>query len=252
MIKKGQLWKCVIMDFFPEMISFLYPKQASQLDLHQIRYLDEILDGIILFEESVDEEISRLAQIPTKEGAPVWFLVHVVSERSPRDDLQTRLFRQFYKILDQYNITVEIMVLFVDSDPDFHPRRFHSKSLINQTSLDYETYKLTNQSVRKLSSHQNPVSMFLLIALQAMGDRDPEDRDLLPLKLKLFRKFVSNGYDPLTIARLTVFLQHYLPFQEIATNTVFEKTINSFRDRPGDELVQIIQQEHNRIKAFCN
>lgn len=250
MIKKGQLWKSVIKDFFPEVISFLYPKQANQLDFREIRYLDEILAGLIPREGTTENEVFRLAQIPTQDGNPIWFLVCVVTEKPPQNDLEGRLFKQFYKILDQYNIAVEIMVLFVDSDPDFHPRRFHSKSLINQTSLDYETYKLTNQSVRLLSSNENPISMFLLISLQAIQQPEVEDNELLPLKLKLFRKFLSNGYDIHTIAKLIVFLQHYLPFRDMSTNSIFEETINALLDNLRVELPKLIREEEQRINIL--
>lgn len=250
MIGKGQLWKSVITDFFPEVISFLYPKQASQLDLQHIKYLDEILEEIITQEEMVENEVSRLAQISTKDGIPIWFLVYVITEKPTQDHLQTRLFRLFYKILDQYNIAVEIMVLFADSDPNFHPRRFHSKSFINQTSLDYKTYKLINHPVRELSSEQNPLSMFLLIALQAILKQDMKDGELLPLKLKLFRKFLSNGYGVSTIIKLTVFLHNYFPFGDNSTRRIFEQTTTLLVDSLEVELSELVRAEENRINTL--
>lgn len=250
MIGKGQLWKSVITDFFPEVISFLYPKQANQLELLQIKHLDEIMEAMLPQEELIENEVSRLAQIPTKEGTPIWFLIYVLTEKPAQDNLQARLFRQFYKILDQYNIAVEIMVLFVDSDPEFHPRRFHSKPFVNQTSLDYETYKLTKQSVRGLSSDQNPLAMFLLIALQAIEKQNILDDKLLPFKLKLFRKFLSNGYDTITIVKLTLFLHQYFPFEHNSTREIFDKTISILVENLEISVAELVLAEEKRINIL--
>lgn len=250
MIKKDHLWKSVITDFFPEIIRFFYPKQVSQLDLSQTNYLDEVLDSLFAHEEMKRKEISRLAQIPGTDGKPYWFLVHIVTERPGQDDLQDRLFRQFYRILDQYHMAVEIMVIFADSDSNFHPRRFYSKALTSQTSLDFGTYKLIDQKVRKLSSLQSPVSIFLLIALESILNQDNTDEFFLSLKLQLFRKILSNGYSITTVAKLTVFLQHYFPFREESVDQLFHKEILSLAATRQMDLKELMQKEEYLIHSL--
>ncbi len=250
MIEKDLLWKSVLTDFFPEIIRFFYPKQSIQLDLSQTTYLDEVFDALFPQEKGIKNEISQLAQIPGSDGKPYWFLVHIVTEKPAEDGLQGRLFRQLYRILDQYDITVEIMVIFADSDPDFHPRRFYSKALTSQTSLDFGTYKLIDQKVRKLSSLQSPVSILLLIALESILNQDHTDEALLTLKLQLFRKILSNGYGISTIAKLTVFLQYYFSFENDDQDELFKQTILLLTESLEREFPELIRAEENRIKSL--
>lgn len=247
MIRKDQLWAIVIKDFFTEMIHFFYPHQAGSLDFTQTAGLEEEYETLFPEHTWPTHTVSKLIQVQTWDGVPKWFLIHIIDQNELKTSLPSVLFRQFYQIQEKYHQSVELLVIYNDSDPNYHPRRYFHQGFKNQVCFDFCTYKLINQSVRRLSSNQNPFAIIMLIGLEALQQKGISDDELMVLKLKLFRKIISHGYSMTTLERLTSFLHVYLAFEKEEMNTVFLREIGDFTEAMDIDIIQSVFNEMTRI-----
>jgi hypothetical protein len=137
----------------------------------------------------------KLVEVFLRNGYKHWMLIHIEVQAQRDATLARRIFDYNYRIFTQYAQPVASLAVLADTDPNWHPRVFHSEVLGTETKFSFATVKLMDYAARSdelLASH-NPFAWITLAHLRTQQARHDPDQ-LYAAKWQLTRLLFEHGW----------------------------------------------------------
>ncbi len=252
MITNDSLWKGIIEDLLLDFLTFFYPDQIFNLE-KGYDFLDKELEELfpLIDSEHKIRRVDKLIKLFDTTGQERWILIHIEVQGYSDQNLPSRMFHYFYRILDRYKMPVTTLVILTDPDPRYNPSEFKYSVVDSNLLYQYRTYKVIEQSQSELEQSDNPFASVILTTLTALKMNKMDDIGGLELKTALVRKLLQKGFPKSTIRSLLNFVRFYTRSSTEKMNFLFEnrvKELTSNYETMGVEEMIIQQAEEKGIE----
>ena len=252
MITNDSLWKGIIEDLLLDFLTFFYPDQIFNLE-KGYDFLDKELEELfpLIDAEHKIRRVDKLIKLFDTTGQERWILIHIEVQGYSDQNLPSRMFHYFYRILDRYKMPVTTLVILTDPDPRYNPSEFKYSVVDSNLLYQYRTYKVIEQSQSELEQSDNPFASVILTTLTALKMNKMDDIGGLELKTALVRKLLQKGFPKSTIRSLLNFVRFYTRSSTEKMNFLFEnrvKELTSNYETMGVEEMIIQQAEEKGIE----
>jgi len=224
MVKDDTLWKGILENVWDDFLRFTFADADNIFDMAKgFVFMDKELDELFPDENSdAPKFVDKLVKVFTKAGTEEWILVHVEVQGYNDINFSRRMFTYFYRILDRYDKPVTAVVIFTDTNKNFHPQQYEYSYLGTRNIFSFNTYKILDQDEKALETNANPFAVVALTVLLALKRKRLTDDDLLKLKLQVFRNLIQRKIAPEKLRGLHAFLKLYVHFATPETNIKFD------------------------------
>lgn len=230
---RDALWKGIIEEFFEFFLRYFYPEFIHLIDFEQgFEFLDKELAEIQIKSKDNRRYVDVLVKVFLLDGSEEWVLFHIEVQGQDDPNFQERMFIYFYRIFDKYRKQVAALAILT-GDEASHPEKYETSFLNTKLTYEYATYKLREKTLADFQDKENPVSIIMEVAWQALNRNQLDDSKLYDFKINLIRRLKALNYDSKRIRLLLNFIKRYTNFEnseislkfENESHTIFNKKI---------------------------
>lgn len=111
-------WKRVIERFFPQMMTFILPSVAQEIDWgHPYVFLDKELLSIQKAANVGHLNADKLVKVYTRGGQEACVLIHLEVQNSWQAQFSARIFEYYYRIYDKFKKPLMSLAILTDKHP---------------------------------------------------------------------------------------------------------------------------------------
>jgi hypothetical protein len=197
-------WKEALSEFFPEFLSFFFPRVYHLIDWEQIpQPLDKELQRIAP-SDSQDKRIAdKLFQVWLQDKQEIWLLVHIEVQSQEEDLFSQRMYIYNYRVFDLYKRPVISLAILGDEKVNWRPNSFGYNYAGCELSLKFPMAKLLDYESRwgELEQDSNPFAVIIMAHLKTKRTlRKYPERE--QWKWQLVRGLYEKGYNRQQITTL--------------------------------------------------
>ena len=236
--RKDILLKTIIEDFPRECVRFFYKNAAALFNLKgRFESLEQELRQIAPDWEFMQDSkmVDKLLKCSAASEMLKWLLLLIEIQGYYDPHFTERVFRYFSRLLDKYGRRVMVLVIYTDTNRNYHPR-FDDYQMANTKSrFDFETYKVLDQDEALLSADPNFIALVVLTILKAIQHEiNGTDESLLASKIMLVKNLKNRALSAEAEAKLLTFIRLYAAFENPEMNHKFEKEIEHLIHKTSD------------------
>ena len=219
---RDALWKGIIGEFFEFFLRYFYPDHLYLIDFSKgFQFLDKELTEIQVKSKGNQRYVDVLVKVFLYDGSEEWILFHIEVQGQDDPNFQKRMFIYFYRIFDKYRKRVAALAILT-GDEASHPKKYETSFLDTKLTYEYGTYKLREKTLADFQDKDNPVSIIMEVAWQALKRNKLDDSKLYDFKINLVRRLKALNYDSKRIRHLLNFIKRYSNFENSEISLKFE------------------------------
>ncbi len=219
---RDALWKAIIREFFEFFLRYFYPGFVDMIDFEKgFEFLDKELSEIQVKSKGNQRYVDILVKVFLHDGNEEWVLFHIEVQGQDDSNFEERMFIYFYRIFDKYRKQVAALAILTDDEVS-HPQKYEYTFLNTKLTYEYATYKLREKDLADFSNKDNPVSIIMEVAWQALKHNKLDDSELYDFKINLIRRLKALNYDAQRIRLLLNFIKRYTNFENSEISLKFE------------------------------
>jgi hypothetical protein len=197
-------WKEALSEFFPEFLSFFFPRVYHLIDWEQTpQPLDKELQRIAP-SDSQDKRIAdKLFQVWLQDKQEIWLLVHIEVQSQEEDLFSQRMYIYNYRVFDLYKRPVISLAILGDEKVNWRPNSFGYEYGGCELSLKFPIAKLLDYESQwgELEQDSNPFAVIIMAHLKTKRTlRKYPERE--QWKWQLVRGLYDKGYNRQQITTL--------------------------------------------------
>jgi len=233
-IPQDTLWKGILEDLFAEFLLYFFPDWAStDVDFSKdFEFLDKELAEIIEGAGEGKRHADKLVKVYTKQGGTQWCLVHIEVQGYTDLNFATRMYDYFNRIRARYKENVLALAIYTDKEKEYQLNSYQYKFMGTELTYSFNTFKLAEQNVQSLDIPENPFSIIMLTAYQAIQKGMTKDKKQLEWKFALVRKYISKGYKTAKIRRILNFIRYYVSFENDTSQETYLQKLSTIINQP--------------------
>jgi len=206
-ILRDILWKFIIREFFEFFLRYFYPEFVHLIDFEKgFEFLDKELEEIELESKDNRRYVDVLVKVFLLDGSEEWVLFHVEVQGHDDPNFEERMFIYFYRIFDKYRKRVAALAILTGNEAS-HPQQYEYSFLNTKLTYEYGTFKLREKTLDDFQDKNNPVSIIMEVAWQALKRNKLDDSNLYNFKINLVRRLKALDYASQHIRNLLVFIK---------------------------------------------
>ena len=244
MLTQDKLWKAIFEDFFPESVAFYFSTLHGEIDWSRgFEILDKELKQIFPESEETHRRVDLLAKVWLLDGAEQWILIHIEVQGYRDEEFSMRMFIYYYRLTDRFNVPVASLALLTDSDKHWRPDRYFTEIAGTRLTYEYPVFKLADYQGKDFPDMQNPWAWVMKAALIGLKS-NWDDEVLLKVKIRIYREFRQNGYEPEKVPLFFQFLNYHVRFEKKEFFSKFDneiKVVEKINDEPMG-IIELVKQ----------
>ncbi|MBS0287116.1 MAG: hypothetical protein JSR17_07460 [Proteobacteria bacterium] len=220
-------WKLVLERFFKDLVDFLLPHIATEIDWTKpYQFLDKELLSIQKNTKVGNKLSDKLIKVYNKYGEEAWVIVHIEVQGSKESKFAERMWQYYYRIYDKYQKPLMSVAILTDENRQWRPNNYQRDLWGCHLFLEYPIVKLIDfiTKVEKMEYSHNPIAKVIqahLVALKTRGNASLR----LENKLSLVKKLYPLGYTKEDIRTLYAFIDYALTLPIAIEKEFIEKMI---------------------------
>jgi len=219
---RDALWKGILEEFFEFFLRYFYPEFVHLIDFEQgFEFLDKELSEIQIKSKDNRRYVDILVKVFLRDGSEEWVLFHIEVQGHDDPNFEERMFIYFYRIFDKFRKRVAALAILT-GDEASHPHKYETSFLKTKLTYEYDTYKLREKTLADFQDKDNPVSIVMEVAWQALKRNRLDDNKLYDFKINLVRRLKALNYDSTRIRHLLNFIKRYSNFENSEISLKFE------------------------------
>jgi len=228
------LWKGMLEEVFEDLLLFVNPEIAKELDLSRgVEFLDKELAEMYPEPEkkSSTRVVDKLVKVYLCDGVETWMLLHVEVQGKNEKGFAERMHRYYYRLLDRYGRDVAALAILTGRDGKIVPDKYERRTFWGRALYEYKTLCITDFTDKDLAASDNPFAVAMLVAKEALmklkGSDQEVDEILLEHKMMIVSLLHEKGvFDEHKINAIMTFLENYVHFKKPETNRIFRKRVD--------------------------
>lgn len=253
-IRQDELWKGIIQDLFEPFMHYFYADFVHEINFNQpFEFLDKDLQ--LIFKELDTESINRradvLVKVHLKDGQEKWLLVHIEVQGYEDKEFALRMYIYQYRIFDRHGKRVTALAILTDANPNFRPSHYEFKTWNTNIRYDYGMFKVLDYDMEYFEKSGNPFASVMFVARTYLANNDiKSDKDLLKLKIQLFKTMLKKGHSKGIITKITHFIKHYVRFDNKDFFRKFDKQTDVISKNQGSMGIIELVTKHREEEIF--
>jgi hypothetical protein len=249
-VSKDALWKGIIEDLFEEFMYYFFPAWAlNEADFSRpFEFLDKELAEILLDSDNGIRHADKLVKVYTKAGLELWCLIHVEIQGYKDVHFPERMYIYFSRIKEKYQHDILAFALYTDEHKDYHPQKYVYEYWGTKLEYSFNTFKLLSKTPAELDIPNNPFSIVMLTAYNALQKSMKSDSNQIVWKFMLVRKFLEGGYKTDKIRRILNFIRYYIRFTTPTAEQTYTIELSTIIPEPKnmgvEEVILEALKEH--------
>ncbi|MBL8227200.1 MAG: Rpn family recombination-promoting nuclease/putative transposase [Bryobacterales bacterium] len=210
------LFKKLLTTFFVEFLLLFFPKLARSIRRDKIQFVQQ--ERILSLPEGKKYRMDILAKVQFQD-TEAFFLIHVEHQSTAPSDIPRRLFRYFSALYEEHNLPVYPIVVYshdqpLKRQPSVFPVDFPDGKVLR---FYYRVVQLNRMSWRGYLRNPNPVANALMAKMRVAAKDRPR------VKAECLRLIVTQKLDPARKHLLILFVDRYLPLNEVQEKVFHRK-----------------------------
>jgi predicted transposase YdaD len=213
-VPRDILWKGILEDFFPDFLQYFFSNANEIFDFEKgVQFLDKELEQLFPESKNKNRRADKLAKVFLKDGTETWILAHVEVQGYVDKEFSLRMFQYYYRIKDKHKKPVIAFAILTDDDPNFRPTMYVDDYLGTKVVYQYHTLKLLDYRPEDFQKTDNIFAFALEVAWYGLKAHKPKEGvSIYQLKMNLFRRIQSKGYNASDFRQLLKFIKNYVSF----------------------------------------
>lgn len=171
------LWKDIVERFFYPMLKRAIPSLYADADMKiPPRFLDKELKKATYQVKGGKYNVDLLVEVPLKDGANEWVLLHLEVQGRGGESLPLRMYRYKSLIFCMFEREPAALALVTDKRPGGEPKFYESRFYDTVTRYEYNNIVVSELDECELFSSDNPFDLVLLAAQRGLKSRNDERR----------------------------------------------------------------------------
>ena len=209
MIDYDGRWKTIIEQLFDDFVAFFMPDLFEEIDFSKgVVFLDKELQNIMPQKERKGKRISDcLAKVFLKNGKEKWILVHIEVQSSDKPNFSARMFKYFYRIFDKHQRDIAAIAIFTHDKHTKNAGIYRKDFFGTRITYEYNTYKISEQSVENLQQQLNPFALAVLANKYVLASKN-KDKQRLQFKIQLLQLLRKRNFSRKRIVAVFVSIKN--------------------------------------------
>jgi hypothetical protein len=142
-------WKDALSAYFPEFMSFYFPKAYAQIDWSVPHvFLEQELAQVARDAQLGSRRVDKLVCVTQRDGMRRWVYIHVDVQAQCEPGFAERMYVYNYRIYDRYHAPVASMALLADCNAGWKPSRFVYELFGCRVGIHFPVIKLSDYRPR--------------------------------------------------------------------------------------------------------
>lgn len=247
MNQQDRLWKAILEEFFYEFLDYHYPDFAKKVDVKKgFEFLDKDLPKIIPEAAEIHRKADKVVKVYLKDGTEQWIIIHIEVQGYKDPDFAKRMFIYYYRLWEKFGKPIASLVIYSDNNAQNRVQKYEVACLNTSLVYNFDTYVIADYSVEDYDKHDNPIAIIYQVGLMGL-QKNLADKELLTMKVQLFRKMYEKGYRKEQIRRLATFIKQYVSFSKNEYFRIFDEETTIITNKEKNmgiiETVKAIERE---------
>lgn len=224
--KDDYLWKGILENVFEDFLRLMHPDIDKLLDFGKgITFLDKELEQLYPPDDDdfAPRVVDKLAKVYTRTGEEQWILIHVEVQGIYKKDFPRRMFTYYSRLFDKYRQPIVAYGILTEPGMKIRSNCFNAGILGTNICYEFNLYKIALQKEEELLASDNPFAVVVLIAREAILNRQLTDKELMQKKIALLKRLIATRISKRKIQGIIAFLTHYVRFHNRENNAIFEE-----------------------------
>lgn len=202
-------WKEIIEQFFPEFMSFFFPKIFDEIDWEKgYEFLDKELQKVVRESKGSTKRVDKLVRVWQKgNGQETWVAIHIEVQGQRDEMFAVRMFEYHTLLYNHYKRPIVSLVILSDDNPNWRPSGYWHELWDCRVQFDFPIVKLLDygQDWPALEENSNPFAVVVMAHLQTVAT-SPKAVARRDAKFRLTRLLYERNYTRKKIVDLLRFI----------------------------------------------
>ncbi len=208
------LWKDIVERFFYPMLERAIPTLFADADTKTPpRFLDKELKKATYQVKGGKRNVDLLAEVPLKDGASEWVLLHLEVQGRGGESLPFRMYHYKSLIFCMFRRESVALALVTDRRPGSEPRLYESRFYNTVTRYEYNNLVVSELDERELLASDNPFDLALCAAQRGLKSRKDERQKHAYLR-ELLCLLGDRGWSHEDKRRLLLFIERIVDLRD--------------------------------------
>lgn len=211
-------WKEVIENYFPDFISFFFPKVFQDIDWEkEYEFLDKELQKISKDAKTGRRYVDKLVKVWLKSGKNAWALIHADIQIEGETDFSERMYIYNYRLYDRYRRHAASFAVIGYAGKKKDTGKFEKQLWGCEVKFRFPVKRLGDyaKDMKSLKQSRNPFAVIVLAYLKTKATKKNNEKRVYK-KIALIRHLYRKGFSKQDIINLFRFIDWlmFLPEKE--------------------------------------
>ena len=236
-------WKIILERYFQDFLAFFFPDMHSDIQWQRgYESLDTELQKVVRDAQSGDKRADKLIKVYRSNGDEQLILIHIEVQSSYDAQMEQRMFRYYYRLLDKYQKPVVSLAVYADNRPNWKPANYHSQLWGCTLHFEFPTIKLLDyqSNWQQLEANDNVFALIVVAHLKTSETHHAPDQRLY-WKFNLVKRLYTKGYQREDVLELFRFID-WLFALPAALEAQFQQQLIHLENDMGQPYISTIER----------